>query len=106
MKGKVSIIGILAEINRYNVRCNAVAYGWMDTRMTRPPEPDQKMTVKGNEISVGVAKSATKFRDTSDIALARLGTAEEAAGCLLFLASDLSSYVTGHLLECNGGRFM
>lgn len=74
--------------------------------MTRPPEPGLKMTVNGNEISVGIAKSATKFRDTSDIALGRPGTAEEAAGCLLFLASDLSSYVTGHVMECNGGRFM
>jgi hypothetical protein len=46
------------------------------------------MTVNGNEISIGVAKSTKKFRDTSDIALRRPGTAE-VAGCLLFLTSDL-----------------
>lgn len=96
----------ILNLHRYNVRCNAVAYGWMDTRMTRPPEDGQILTINGEEIKIGVATGATKFRDTSDIPLGRPGTAEEAAGCLLFLASDLSSYVTGHILECNGGRFM
>jgi 3-oxoacyl-[acyl-carrier protein] reductase len=74
--------------------------------MTRPPEPGQTLTVDGDHINIGVEKSATKFRDTSDIPLGRPGTSEEAAGCLLFLASNLSSYVTGQVLECNGGRFM
>ncbi|KAJ5675236.1 uncharacterized protein N7477_005170 [Penicillium maclennaniae] len=98
--------GIAREWARYNVRCNAVAYGWMDTRMTRPPEPGQVLKLDETEIKIGVAKNATKFRDTSDIPLGRPGTPEEAAGCLLFLASNLSSYVTGQVLECNGGRFM
>ena len=37
------------------------------------------------------------------VPLARKGTAEEAAGAMLFLASPLSSYITGHTLEVTGG---
>lgn len=93
-------------INRYNVRANAVAYGWIDTRITRPPTESEVLKLDGQAIQPGIPLQAKKWRDVSDIPLARPGTAHEAAKVMLFLVSPLSSYVTGTCIECTGGRFM
>ncbi|TVY18049.1 Estradiol 17-beta-dehydrogenase [Lachnellula arida] len=107
---KAGIIGltktVAAEWGRYGVRCNAVAYGWIDTRMTKPPDPDEKVVIGGQQIMSGIPLNAKKWRDTSDIAVGRPGTVEDAAGVMLFLASPLSAYVTGTCVECTGGRYM
>lgn len=91
---------------RYNVRANAVAYGWIDTRITQPPTKSKVLSLDGQEIKVGIPMNAKKWRDVSDIPLSRPGTADEAARVMLFLASPLSSYVSGTCVECTGGRFM
>lgn len=98
--------GIAKEWSRYNVRCNSVAYGWVDTRITRPPDENEKFVVAGQEVASGMPLTYTKWRDTSDIPLGRPGTIDEAAGVMLFLASPLSSYVTGACVECTGGRYL
>ncbi|KAJ2890900.1 short-chain dehydrogenase/reductase SDR [Zalerion maritima] len=107
---KAGIIGmtktIAAEWGRYNVRCNAVAYGWIDTRITRPPDGSETVALAGQEIVTGIPLSAKKWRDVSDIPLQRPGTTSDAAGVLLFLASPLASYVTGTCVECTGGRYL
>ncbi len=91
---------------RYNVRANAVAYGWIDTRITRPPTESEAISLGGQSIRLGIPENAKKWRDVSDIPLGRPGSADEAARVMLFLASPLSSYVTGTCIECTGGRFM
>ncbi|KAJ5816511.1 hypothetical protein N7447_008744 [Penicillium robsamsonii] len=96
---------VAAEWARYNVRCNAVAYGWMDTRLTRPPT-EEKVVLAGQSIVTGIPANARKFRDTSDIPLGRPGTVDDAANVMLFLASPMSSYVTATCIECTGGRYM
>ncbi|KAL4863426.1 hypothetical protein BDV12DRAFT_206477 [Aspergillus spectabilis] len=107
---KSGVIGltktIASEWGRYNVRANAVAYGWIDTRITRPPTESEGMTLGGQSIRLGIPTNAKKWRDVSDIPLGRPGSADEAARVMLFLASPLSSYVTGTCIECTGGRFM
>ncbi|KAJ5889644.1 hypothetical protein N7504_010454 [Penicillium tannophilum] len=107
---KAGIVGltktVAAEWGRYNVRANAVAYGWIDTRITQPPTKSKVLSLDGQEIKVGIPMNAKKWRDVSDIPLSRPGTADEAARVMLFLASPLSSYVSGTCVECTGGRFM
>ena len=68
-----------------NIRCNVVAPGLIDTAMT------QKLS---DEARDGIQKG---------IALRRIGRPEEVAATVLFLASDLASYVTGQVLVCDGG---
>ncbi|KAL1856806.1 hypothetical protein Plec18170_003779 [Paecilomyces lecythidis] len=107
---KAGVVGltktIASEWGRYNARANAVAYGWIDTRITRPPNDSEAMMLEGQSIRLGIPENAKKWRNISDIPLGRPGSAYEAARVMLFLASPLSSYITGTCIECTGGRFM
>lgn len=78
----------------------------MDTRLTRPPTGEEKIVLAGQDIVTGIPANARKFRDTSSIPLGRPGTVDDAANVMLFLASPMSSYVTGTCIECTGGRYM
>jgi len=87
----ISFVKSLAtELARHGILVNCVAPGWVDTDMSRP---------------VLETKAGTKFA-TSAIPLGRVGTAEEIAGAILFLASDLATFVTGEVLNVNGGAVL
>lgn len=76
------------ELAPYNILVNCVAPGWVDTDMSRAALDEQ-----GEKI-------------TELIPLRRAGTAEEIAGPILFLASNLANYVTGEVLNVNGGNVL
>ena len=86
---KAGIIGftksIAQELGSRNVRCNAIAPGYIETEMT--------------------ARLPQEFRDKwiNDIPMKRAGTPLDVANLALFLASDLSSYVTGQVVTVCGG---
>lgn len=86
---KAGIIGftksIAQELGSRNIRCNAIAPGYIETEMT--------------------ARLPQEFRDKwiSDIPMKRAGTPDDVANLALFLASDLSSYVTGQVITVCGG---
>lgn len=90
---KAGVIGftksIAAELGSRNVRCNAIAPGFIETDMT-------------NYLKEGEATKS--FLDK--IPLGRFGSAEEIANVTLFLASDMSSYVTGQVISACGGLNM
>lgn len=87
---KAGIIGftksIAAELGSRNIRCNAIAPGFIDTDMTH--------YLKDGE---GAAQFLQK------IPLGRFGKADEIANTTLFLASDMSSYITGQVISACGG---
>lgn len=104
--GKMGVVGmtktIAKEWGRFNICCNAVAYGFMDTRLTQAKE-------KGETTAAGVVlgiPQAMREAQASHIPLGRPGTPEEAAGPVLFLASPLSDYVTGEVVLVTGGMVM
>ncbi|MBC8151097.1 MAG: 3-oxoacyl-[acyl-carrier-protein] reductase [Bacteroidetes bacterium] len=86
---KAGILGftksIALELGSRNIRCNAIAPGFIETEMTAKLDPD---TVQG-------------WRNA--IPLKRGGTPEDVANACIFLASDMSSYVTGQTLNVCGG---
>ncbi len=86
---KAGIIGftksIAKEVGSRNIRCNAIAPGFIITEMTEKLPPDVK----------------TEW--ISKIPLRRGGTPEDVANTALYLASDLSSYVTGQTIHVCGG---
>ena len=90
---KAGIIGftksIAAELGSRNVRCNAIAPGFVETDMTS--------YLKEGE-------GADKYK--ANIPLGRFGTAEDIANVTLFLASDMSAYVTGQTISVCGGLNM
>jgi 3-oxoacyl-[acyl-carrier protein] reductase len=87
---KAGIIGftksIAAELGSRNIRCNAIAPGFIETDMT-------------HYLQDGDASTAFLAK----IPLGRFGKAEEVANTTLFLASDMSSYITGQVLSACGG---
>jgi 3-oxoacyl-[acyl-carrier protein] reductase len=81
---------LAVELAPHGIRVNAVAPGWVDTDMSAPSfsDPDFK----------------EKVRQT--IPLRRIPPAEDIAGPILFLASDLARHVTGEILDVNGGSVL
>ncbi|MBA3899552.1 MAG: 3-oxoacyl-[acyl-carrier-protein] reductase [Bacteroidetes bacterium] len=79
---------IAKELGSRNIRCNAIAPGFIETEMTAALD---QAVVQG-------------WRDA--IPLKRGGTPEDVANLALFLASDLSSYITGQVLNVDGGMVM
>jgi len=103
---KAGILGftktLAKEWGRFCVNVNAVAFGWIDTRLTRPKEAGAVIESAGQTVSLGIpAGQWEALRST--IPLGRPGTPDEAAGAMLFLASPLSDYVTGQVLKVTGG---
>jgi 3-oxoacyl-[acyl-carrier protein] reductase len=89
---KAGLIGltmaIAREVGSRNITCNAVAPGFIETAMTATLGDDFK-------------QNAVK-----QIPLGRVGSPEDVASAVAFLASDEASYITGHVLNVNGGMLM
>lgn len=94
---------IAKEWGRFNVQSNCVCYGFIETRLTAAKESAERIQREGEEVALGVPEQLRQMA-TLTIALGRPGTPEEAAGPVLFLASPLSNYVSGIVLEVTGGR--
>jgi len=90
---KAGMIGftksVAKELGSRNIRCNAIAPGFVETDMTSYLKEGEQ---------------AEKYK--SGIPLGRFGTAEDIANVTLFLASDLSAYVTGQVISADGGLYM
>lgn len=89
---KAGVIGFTKSIAREyasrNIRVNAVAPGFIDTAMTQAiPQKDRELLIK-------------------QIPLERLGTPEDVAQAVLFLVSPAADYITGQVLNVNGGMYM
>jgi len=86
---KAGVVGftktVARELARRNVCCNAVAPGFIKTRMT------------------DVLPEKAKERALSAIPLGRMGTPNEVAAAVVFLAGDAASYITGQVLPVDGG---
>lgn len=89
---KAGMIGftkaVAKELASRNVLVNAVAPGYIDTELTRNISDEAKKWLQDN------------------IPLGRLGQGPDIAGAVLFLASDLASYITGQVLVVDGGMVM
>jgi 3-oxoacyl-[acyl-carrier protein] reductase len=89
---KAGLIGltmaVARELGSRNITCNAVAPGFIETPMTE---------VLGEEFKLNAAKQ---------IPLGRVGSPADVASAVAFLASDEASYITGHVLNVNGGMLM
>ena len=85
------------------MQVNCVCYGFIDTRLTAAKDTAETIERDGENISLGIPEQMRQM-GAMMIPLGRAGTPEDAAGPMLFLASPLSDYVSGHVLEVTGGR--
>jgi 3-oxoacyl-[acyl-carrier protein] reductase len=82
--------GLSTELARHNILVNCVAPGWVDTDMSASVLRNKKL-----------AKDAI-----APIPLRRVATAHEIAGPILFVASDLATFMTGEVINVNGGSVL
>ncbi|KAJ3803203.1 hypothetical protein GGU11DRAFT_812875 [Lentinula aff. detonsa] len=108
---KAAVIGLTKTIAKewgpFGVRANTVAFGLIHTRLTAAKEDGATMEIDGKKVALGVPGAKPPSDAASDayplIPLRRGGNTDEAAASMLFLASPLASYVSGHCLEVTGG---
>jgi len=103
---KMGIVGLTKTVAKewgpFQIRCNSVAFGFIETRLTRSKEEGQFIEVEGKKVALGIPGSPSK-ENLVHVPLRRPGKTEEAAYGILFLAAPQASYITGHTLEVTGG---
>lgn len=108
--GKAAVTGLTKtlakEWGQFKVNVNAVAFGFVETRLTQAKEKGE--TIKagegGPDVAIGVPEQMRQMA-AMIIPLGRPAQPEEAAGPVLFLASPLSNYVHGQIVNVTGGQF-
>jgi 3-oxoacyl-[acyl-carrier protein] reductase len=106
--GKAAVVGLTKtlakEWGQFKINVNAVAFGFIDTRLTAAKVEDNTIEVGGETVQLGIPE---QIRGMSSmlIPLGRAGTAQEAAGGVFFLCSPWSNFVHGQTLNVTGGQF-
>lgn len=104
---KAGLVGLTKTLARewgpFKVNVNAVAFGFVDTRLTAAAEESETIERDGHEIRLGIPAPMRELASTV-IPLGRPATPEEAAGAIFFLCSPWSNFVHGQVLTVNGGQ--
>jgi 3-oxoacyl-[acyl-carrier protein] reductase len=106
--GKAAVVGmtktLAKEWGQFKVNCNAVAFGYIETRLTASKEESNVMEIGGEKVQLGIPDQMRGMASML-IPLGRPGTPEEAAGGVFFLCSPWSNFVHGQVLNITGGQF-
>src|SRR5919205_2886802 len=103
--GVVGLTKTLAkEWGQFKINVNAVAFGWIETRLTASKDSDNTMEIDGQTVQLGIPEQMRSMAPMM-IPLGRPGTPEEAAGGVFFLCSPWSNFVHGQVLNITGGQF-
>jgi 3-oxoacyl-[acyl-carrier protein] reductase len=106
--GKAAVVGLTKtlakEWGQFKVNVNAVAFGYIETRLTASKNEDNTMEIGGQTVQLGIPDQMRAIAPMM-IPLGRPGTPQEAAGGVFFLCSPWSNYVHGQVLNITGGQF-
>ena len=106
--GKSGVVGLTKtlakEWGQFKINVNAVAFGYIETRLTASKEEANTMEIGGEKIQLGIPDQMRGMAAML-IPLGRPGTPEEAAGGVFFLCSPWANYVHGQVLNITGGQF-
>jgi 3-oxoacyl-[acyl-carrier protein] reductase len=106
--GKSAVVGLTKtlakEWGQFKVNVNAVAFGFIETRLTAAKESDNVMEIDGERVQLGIPEQL-RGMGAMLIPIGRPGTPEEAAGGVFFLCSPWSNFVHGQTLNVTGGQF-
>ncbi len=106
--GKAAVVGLTKtlakEWGQFKVNVNAVAFGYIETRLTASKDESNIMEIAGQTVQLGIPDQMRALASMM-IPLGRPGTPQEAAGGVFFLCSPWSNYVHGQVLNITGGQF-
>ena len=106
--GKSGVVGltktVAKEWGQFKINVNAVAFGFVETRLTAAKEEAGSFDKDGQEIQLGIPEQMRQMASML-IPIGRPATPEEAAGGVFFLCSPWSNYVHGQVLNVTGGQF-
>jgi 3-oxoacyl-[acyl-carrier protein] reductase len=106
--GKAGVVGLTKtlakEWGQFKINVNAVAFGFIDTRLTQAKVEDNSMEIGGEKVQLGIPDQLRQMASML-IPLGRPASPEEAAGGVFFLCSPWSNYVQGQTLHITGGMF-
>src|SRR5215207_5804422 len=106
--GKAGVVGLTKtlakEWGQFKVNVNAVAFGYIETRLTASKDEANVAEIAGEKVQLGIPDQLRGMAAML-IPLGRPGTPEEAAGGVFFLCSPWSNYVHGQTLNITGGQF-
>jgi 3-oxoacyl-[acyl-carrier protein] reductase len=106
--GKAGVVGLTKtlakEWGQFKINVNAVAFGYIETRLTASKEESNVMEIDGEKVQLGIPDQLRGMAAML-IPLGRPGTPQEAAGGVFFLCSPWSNFVHGQVLNVTGGQF-
>ena len=106
--GKAGVIGltktVAKEWGQFKVNVNAVAFGWIETRLTSAKDEDNVMEIDGEKVQLGIPEQMQAMAKML-IPLGRPGSPEEAAGPVFFLCTPWANFVHGQVLHVTGGQW-
>ena len=106
--GKAGVVGltktVAKEWGQFKVNVNAVAFGFIETRLTAAKDDSNTAEIGGDKVQLGIPEQLRSM-STMLIPMGRAGTPQEAAGGIFLLCSPWANYVTGQTLNVTGGMF-
>jgi len=106
--GKAGVVGLTKtlakEWGQFKINVNAVAFGFVDTRLTQAKVDDNKMEIGGEQVQLGIPEQMRGMASMM-IPMGRPASPQEAAGPVFFLCTPWSNYVHGQTLHITGGMF-
>jgi 3-oxoacyl-[acyl-carrier protein] reductase len=106
--GKSAVVGLTKtlakEWGQFKINVNAVAFGYIETRLTASKDEANTMEIDGEKVQLGIPDQLRGMASML-IPIGRPGTPQEAAGGVFFLCSPWANYVHGQVLNITGGQF-
>jgi 3-oxoacyl-[acyl-carrier protein] reductase len=106
--GKSAVVGLTKtlakEWGQFKINVNAVAFGYIETRLTASKEESNTMEIDGEKVQLGIPDQMRGMASML-IPLGRPGSPAEAAGGVFLLCTPWANFITGQVLNITGGQF-
>jgi 3-oxoacyl-[acyl-carrier protein] reductase len=106
--GKSAVVGLTKtlakEWGQFKINVNAVAFGFIETRLTAAKNEENVVDIGGEKVQLGIPEQM-RAMGPALIPLGRAGTPQEAAGGVFLLCTPWANFITGQVLSITGGQF-
>jgi 3-oxoacyl-[acyl-carrier protein] reductase len=106
--GKSAVVGLTKtlakEWGQFKINVNAVAFGYIETRLTAAKEDSNTIEIDGETVQLGIPSQMREFAPNL-IPIGRPGSPAEAAGGVFLLCTPWSNFITGQVLGITGGQW-